>query len=287
MMKILKVVCALLLALALGGFALVWYVGAWNILFPSSRHDTVPPTLPAELESPAVLLFSKTNGFRHKEGIPGGNRVLTQIARNRGWGVYATENGAIFNENDLQRFDVVVFQNASGDMLSVEQERAFQRWLESGGGWLGTHAAGDGSHSDWPWYVENLLGAEFTAHILDPQFQVATVLMEGEHPVNRGVPNAWNHEEEWYSWRASPRGQGFTILATVDEGSYTPVQKFFNRENDLRMGDHPVVWSNCIGLGRSVYAAMGHKAEAFDNPHYRGLLENALAWLMGLEESGC
>jgi type 1 glutamine amidotransferase len=46
------------------------------------------------------------------------------------------------------------------------------------------------------------------------------------------------------------------------------------------MGDHPVIWSRCIGEGRSLYTALGHKAEAYDNAQYTVLLENAIAWAM-------
>ena len=143
---------------------------------------------------------------------------MRDIATGRGWNVFATENGAVFNAADLQRFATVVFLNASGDMLSTSQEQAFKTWLEAGGGWVGIHAAGDGSHTDWPWYVENLIGAEFTAHIFGPQFQRATVVMESpEHPVVQRLPNIWSHTEEWYSWKQSPRANGFTVLAVLDE----------------------------------------------------------------------
>ena len=182
---------------------------------------------------------------------------------------------------DLSRFAVVIFHNASGDTLSDDQHLVFQSWLENGGGWIGVHAAGDGSHQDWPWYVENLIGANFTAHIMGPQFQSADVINEiPRHRTMQQLPQTWSHREEWYSWQESPRNKGFTILASIDEDSYTPWQKIAGAETDLRMGDHPVVWSRCIGDGRSLYTALGHQAEAYDNTEYRCLLENAIYWAM-------
>jgi len=273
----------LLLAVAGVGLSLavIWKVGAWNLFFPSYHHDTIAPLIPADLMAPAVLVFSKTNSFRHSEGIEGGAQALESIARSHNWGMFHTENGAVFNVPDLARFDVVVFLNASGDVLDEEQERVFQSWLEDGGGWLGIHAAGDDSHLAWQWYRDKLIGADFTAHPMGPQFQRATVVLENhEHPVLQGLPNIWQQKDEWYSWEKSPRAEGFTILATLDEDSYTPVQKFMGRERDLYMGDHPVVWSSCVGSGRSVYAAMGHKAESFEQPQFRKLMTNALTWLI-------
>ena len=281
LINVLKSLLLLVVLIALFGVGYLKYTGAWNALFPSSDHDVVAPELPAKLGSPAVLLFSKTNGFRHKEGIQGGSAALSEIADDNTWAIYATENGAVFDDAHLQRFDVVVFLNASGDMLSAPQEQAFQRWMDAGGGWLGIHAAGDGSHAFWHWYMDNLIGAEFIAHPMDPQFQRATVVVEAaEHPVMNTLPATWEHLEEWYSWSSSPREQGFTVLATVDERSYSPVQKFMGQERDLHMGDHPIAWSNCVGQGRSVYIAMGHQAEAFENREFRLMLKNALTWLL-------
>jgi len=53
------------------------------------------------------------------------------------------------------------------------------------------------------------------------------------------------------------------------------------------VGDHPITWSNCIGAGRSVYTAVGHRAEAFEVPQVKRLLDNALRWLVGETQGGC
>ena len=110
--KIVKSLLAIIVLLLIAAAALAWFSGAWNILFPSSEHDTKAPWIPADLASPAVLVFSKTNSFRHIDGIEGGNRALGKIAGAKGWGLFASENGAVFNEQDLERFDAVVFLNA-------------------------------------------------------------------------------------------------------------------------------------------------------------------------------
>lgn len=278
----LRKVALLLLVLVAVGFTGLWHSGAWNLAFPSHSHDVEAPLIPADLASPSILVFSKTNGFRHRDGIAAGVQFFKQVSWDKGWGVFSTENGAVFQADILERFDAVVFLNATGDMLSTGQEKAFQHWLEAGGGWLGIHAAGDSSHRGWSWYMENLVGPLFTAHTLGPQIQRATVMLENQqHPALTGLPDLWSHEDEWYSWAQSPRALGFTILASVDEDSYTPVQKIFNREKDLRMGDHPIIWSKEVGQGRALYSALGHQAESFDNPRYQHLLRNALIWLMG------
>ena len=54
----------------------------------------------------------------------------------------------------------------------------------------------------------------------------------------------------------------------------------FGEPRDLRMGDHPVAWSNCVGQGKTLYSAMGHQGSAFAQPQHLQLLQNGLAWLL-------
>jgi type 1 glutamine amidotransferase len=277
--------------LGVAGLVTIWSVGAWNLVFPSHHHDRVAPEIPDSFGRNAetrVLVFSKTNSYRHEDGIPAARVLFDEIAARRGWAVYHSENGALFDPEHLARFDAVVFSNASGDMLSEVQERAFRGWLEQGGGWLGIHSAGDASHRDWRWYQETLIGSPFTAHIMGPQTQEARVVVEDRnHAATRQLPAEFTHAEEWYSWEESARAKGFEVLLSVDESTYEPWARGFGAEKDLRMGDHPVVWWRCVGRGRALYSAMGHWGEAYAHPPHATLLEDALAWVAGLDGEGC
>jgi type 1 glutamine amidotransferase len=248
-------------------------------------YETTPPAIPSDLKRPAILVFSKTNGFRHEEAIPAGNALFTDMAQKNGWGIFKTENGATFSPEILSRFDAVVFNNTSGDVFTPDQRQAFQGFLENGGGFVGIHAAGDSSHEAWKWYTDELIGTHFTQHTMKPQFQKATVKIEdAAHPATKGLPSSWDRTEEWYSFDKSPRGGGAHILATVDEKTYNPEGMF---GKDLRMGDHPAVWTRCVGKGRVLYSIMGHQASAFAEPEYRQLLQGALNWVMRKEGEGC
>lgn len=276
---------AAILALFAVMLALNWNIVQRVFLGGLKVYETTPPALPAEIKRPAILVFSKTNGFRHEEAIPAGEALFAQMARDKGWGYFATENGATFSPEILARFDAVVFNNTSGDVFTPAQRAAFQAFLEQGGGYVGLHAAGDNSHSAWDWYMKALIGATFTQHTMDPQFQEATVNVENaEHPVTAGLPASWRRIEEWYSFDRSPRKSGADILITVDEKTYNPVGMF---GKDLRMGDHPAAWSRCIGKGRVFYTIFGHRAEAFAEPETRLLLGNALAWATRQQGSQC
>ena len=269
-------------ALALAG------CDALRVFFPAHDYETVAPELPADLRSPAILLFTKTNGYRHKESIPAGVALFEAIAKRRGWSIFHTENGAVFNPAQLARFQAAVWHNTSGDVLNDEQKAAFRAWLESGGGFVGVHGAGGDTSYDWPWYVQDLIRAQFIGHTMGPQFQDATLRAEvRDHPATRHLPGAWTHNEEWYSFEKSPRERDVTVLVNVDESTYSPRLKFAFKDTDLAMGDHPMVWHHCIGRGRVLYSALGHQPGAYRTPEYAGLLEGAVAWAARLEGAGC
>lgn len=277
--KILKVILWIFLALValVAVLAVTNWDGIRRVMMGGVKvYETTPPVLPEQIKRPAVLVFSKTNGFRHEEAIPAANALFAQVAKDKDWGYFQTENGATFSPAILSRFDVVVFNNVSGDVFNSEQRAAFKAFLENGGGYVGIHAAGDNSHAAWDWYMKDIIGANFTAHTMFPQFPKATVRVEdAAHPATRGLPSSWQQTEEWYSFDKSPRTTGAHVLINVDEKSYNPKGIF---GKDLRMGDHPMVWSRCVGKGRVLYSAFGHTAEAYSQPENRSLLVNGLEW---------
>ena len=244
---------------------------------PSADYDRTPPELP-ELGSPAVLVFTKTNGFRHFEGIEAGVRAMGRIAAARGWSVYRTENGAVHDAGLLSRFRVVVWLNASGAPLDTSQRAALRQWLESGGGFVGIHAAVDNSHSSWEWYTREIVGTRFVGHPLDHQRAIVRV-EKPQHPSMRGLGATWSHFDEWYSFDRSVRGDpGVEVVASVDEASYSQRLKFLLLDRDLSMGDHPVIWTRSVGAGRAFLSALGHVAEAYEGAGNESVLEGAIEW---------
>lgn len=240
---------------------------------PDPTYDSVPPTLPDTLQG-AVLIVSKTNGWRHIEHIDHSNAVLQRIAAELGRPSFVTENAAIFNDDQLRRFAVVVLNSASGDFLTADQRNAFARFVARGGGVVALHAAGDDSHVA-PWYVDTIIGTRFIGHPGGAdQFQTARITLPlPDHPVMAGVQLPWSPRDEWYSFAASPARRGMTVLARLDERSYRPGR-------ELAMGaDHPVIWTNTQAGGRIVYSALGHLPESYDDPNYRRILANAIGWV--------
>jgi uncharacterized protein len=247
---------------------------------PSNDYDAVPPKVPTNIPHPAVLVFSKTNGFRHGDAIEAGNIMFRGLAESKGWSIYETENGAVFTPELLSRFQAIVWNNASGAPLSGEQRAALRSWIEQGGGFIAIHASGDNSNEGWAWYSDELIGARFTLHTIWPHTPRAAIHVEAsDHPVMAGLPAVWNRVDEWYSFDRSVRGaKGFRVLATLDESTY---ERGGPGSGKLAMGkDHPIIWSNCLAKGRALYSALGHTPESFSEPFLRTLMSNAVSWAM-------
>lgn len=286
----------ILLWLVLGLLALLAVMTALNwdlvqrlFLGGVKVYETEAPKLPADIKRPAILVFSKTNGFRHDEPIKLGHALFADMAKENGWGHYQTENGAAFSPEILSRFDAVVFNNVSGDVFTAGQRAALKAFLEKGGGFVGVHASGGDFSYKWNWYVNALIGTQFKGHPMDPQFQKATVRVEDKtNPATAALPDTWERTDEWYSFEKSPRGPGFTILATLDESTYSPEMNMPWASTDIRMGkDHPIIWTHCIGTGRIFYSALGHANESYAEPLFRQHLAGATKWALRAEGTGC
>jgi type 1 glutamine amidotransferase len=251
-----------------------------------SRYDRTPPVLPDQITRPALLVFDKTTGFRDNAAIDAAAALLRSVAQRRGWTLVFTDNGAVFNPRDLQRFDGVVWNNTSGDALTLHQQDAFKSWLMQGGGYAGLHSAGGDPVFVWDWYADTLLGARFIGHPVSPQFQLGTVRVEAkDSAITRGMDPSWNMNEEWYSFASSPRDKGARILLTLDESSYTPVGL---GGSDLRMGaDHPLAWTQCLASGRAFYTAIGHLPGSYAEPNSARLMEQGIAWAAGEADTRC
>jgi type 1 glutamine amidotransferase len=80
-------------------------------------------------------------------------------------------------------------------------------------------------------------------------------------------------KEEWYTYDRSPRAN-VHVLASVDETTYSPA-------SPIRMGDHPVIWTNERMAARNVYIFMGHGPWLFENKPFTTILRNAILWASG------
>ncbi len=229
----------------------------------------------ADDDTPRILVFSKTAGFRHGS-IPAGKQAITELANANGAVVDITENANFFSESYLAQFDAVVFLSTTGDVLNGVQQDAFEAYIQDGGGFAGVHAASDTEY-DWQWYGD-LVGAYFEGH--PPGTPEATLNIEDmDHPSTSMLPEDWTRVDEWYSFMENPR-EDVHVLMTIDESTYAV--------GGLAMGDHPMSWCHDYDGGRSWYTALGHTDASFTTDTlFREHLWGGIATAAGIEDADC
>lgn len=227
-----------------------------------------------EQERLSVLVFTKTNGYRH-DSIPDGVKAISKLGRAHRMTVDTTASPARFTAKTLGRYDAVIFLSTTGTPIAKRsQQRAFERYIRAGGGYLGVHAASD-TRGKWPWYTD-LVGARFTRHA--PGTPRASVRVEDRSSAaTKDLPAVWTRSDEWYEFDRNPRGAAH-VLATVDETTY---------DGGTMGQDHPIAWCHRYDGGRSVYTAMGHTRESFAERRYLAHLLGAIEMAAGRARFNC
>ncbi|MGK7391660.1 MAG: ThuA domain-containing protein [Candidatus Cyclobacteriaceae bacterium M2_1C_046] len=217
-------------------------------------------------EQPAILIFSKTEGYRH-QSIEHGAEIIKKLAEDSGYKAVYTEAADVFTEDSLNQFKAVVFLNTTGDILNPSQQANFQRFIQAGGGYIGIHAAAD-TEFKWPWYG-NLVGGYFNGHPNDPNVRQAIVRNVADHTLMDSIPEEWSRNDEWYDYKDI--NPAINVLQNLDETTY----------EGGKMGEHhPITWYHEFDGGRAFYTGMGHTKETYDEPLYQKLLKNALQYVV-------
>ena len=77
----------------------------------------------------AVLVFSKTAGYRH-DSIPSGIAAIRALGEQNDFRVDAGEDAAIFNDENLAQYGVVVFLNTTGPKGDVSKRFVPWRFID-------------------------------------------------------------------------------------------------------------------------------------------------------------
>ncbi|MCH5600203.1 ThuA domain-containing protein [Niabella ginsengisoli] len=199
---------------------------------------------------PKVLLMTKTNGFYHSS-IPKGIAAVQKLGKENGFEVVATKDSTLFNDDNLKQYSAIIFLSTTGTIFNDAQKAAIQKYIRSGGGFVGVHAATDTEY-DWPWY-NKMIGAWFESH---PKQQVAKLIVKDKkHLATKHLPEIWERKDEWYNFKNI--NPNIKVLITLDEKSY---------EGGKNGDFHPMAWYHNFEGGRVFYTGVGHTDESYDEP---------------------
>ena len=230
------------------------------------------------LDKKFKVLVLYENGGHHilysRAAIP----WLDKLAADSSFSIDYIQNTSSIDDALLEHYQLFIQLDYPPYAWGEKAERAFVHYIEQGkGGWIGFHHATllgefDG-YPMWQWFSNFMGDIRYKDYI--PGFAQAKVNIEdGSHPGVKNLPSSFIiQKDEWYTYNASPR-KNVHVIASVDESSYSPDSK-------IKMGDHPVIWSNEHYKARNIYIFMGHSPDLFNNSAYTTLFRNSIFWAAG------
>ena len=221
---------------------------------------------------PRILVFTKTTGYHH-ESIVAGTAAIEKLGTQHSFHVDTTSNADMFTEESLEKYAAVVFLSTTGDVLNHYQEAAFERYIQSGGGYMGIHAAADCEY-DWGWYGR-LVGGYFLSHpgISDTFHSIqpgVLNIVDTQHISTKHLSKQWKRTDEFYSFKQL--NKSVKVLITIDEKSY----------HGGKNGEyHPMAWYHEYDGGRAFYTNLGHTTESFSEPAYLTHILGGIQYAIG------
>lgn len=229
--------------------------------------------LTAQAQTKVLVLTER--GGQHASFTDTALEWLKKTGEKDGFQIEEINNPKKITKEYLAQFKTIIQLDYPPYTWSKEAEDAFIDYIEKGkGGWVGFHHAGLLGEFDgyplWQWFSDFLGGIRFKNYIA--KTASATVYVEDKkHPVMKGVnPHFLIPNDEFYTFDKSPREKTH-VLARVDEDSYQP-------PSDIKMGDHPVIWSNPRVKARNVYFLIGHSGSLFASADFTTMFSNAIHW---------
>lgn len=217
------------------------------------------------LQTPKILVFTKTDGFRHSS-IDAGVEALQKLGVAHKFSVDTTSSSLLFTYKNLKKYNAVVFLNSTGNLLDNKEQLEFKKYINTGGGYVGVHAAADAEYN-WPWY-NKLVGAYFNGH---PKVQHATLqVVDSTHLATKMLGKTWGKVDEWYNYK--DLNEDVHVLLMLDEGSYSGGKNGVN---------HPMAWYHNYDGGRAFYTGLGHTKESYSDAKFLEHLLGGLLYAIG------
>ena len=250
-------------------------------------------------KSPAfrvIAFYTAKNDQAHISFVHEANKWFPKIAAEYNFSYDSTNDWNNLNTRFLSKYKVVIFLDTRPD--SLPQRKAFQQYMEHGGGWMGFHFSAfaltpSDFPQDWDWYHDEFLGSgQYVSNTWRPVSAILRV-EDSTHPATKNLPATFKSSpNEWYRWQHDLRkNPSIKILLSIDSSSY-PLGTGPKPYEIWHSGYYPVVWTNTNY--KMIYFNMGHNdidyehkfdttnktlSYTFNNPIQDKLIINALLWL--------
>jgi uncharacterized protein len=229
-------------------------------------------TLAQDKKQFRALLITKTAGWHH-ESINEGVAAIKELANRNYFEVQWHQDAVSITDKYLENFQLLIFLNTTGDIFKEEEQKAIERFIQSGKGYAGIHSASDTEY-DWPWYTK-LVGRMFHIH---PVIQSATLkLTNNKFPGLQGLANSPLWTDEWYEF-SPEKTSGLNYILAVDESTYNPNVQWGEKIGKGMGSFHPLSWYHEYDGGRAFYTALGHLPAIYSNQSFLDHIYAGIFW---------
>jgi hypothetical protein len=245
-----------------------------------------------------IAFYTAKRDLAHISFVHEANKWFPEMANKYHFIYDSTDNWSNLNAEFLSHYQVVIFLDTRPEDLA--QRKAFQNYMENGGGWMGFHFCAFAlTPSDfpmnWDWYHNQFLGSgSYVSNTWRPTSAILRV-EDRYHPSTKGLPQTFKSApNEWYKWSNDLRETAnIKILVSIDPASF-PLGTGPKQNEIWHSGYYPVVWTN--KNYNMIYFNMGHNdmdyehridstnktlSYTFQNKLQDKLIIDALLWLGG------
>jgi hypothetical protein len=272
---------------------------------PEGAAEKIARAIPGEHyakpEKPRKLLvFSKTNGFRHAS-IATGKVLFAEMGRKTGaYEAVISDDLAQFESPNLDQYDAVCFLSTTQNvfaphpkemlknMSDADKKAAGERearlkanlmeFVKSGRGFIGIHAATDCCY-EWPEYGK-MMNGWFDGHPWTADTPVSVKVEPGQekHPLvamfeGRNV----EFKEEIYQLKDPYDSKAVHMLLRLD------TEKTDMTRNGIKRADKDfgIAWARHWNKGRVFYCSLGHNHDMYWNPKVVRHYLAGVQWALG------
>lgn len=246
-----------------------------------------------------LLVFSKTNGFRHAS-IATGKLLLEEMGRRTGaFEAVISDDLENFEKDKLATYDAVCFlsttqsvflppakelEKLSDDGKAAARERDarlkenLMSYVKSGGGFVGIHAATDTCY-EWPEYGR-MINGYFDGHPWNANTMVSVKVEPGQesHPlVAMFEGENVEFKEEIYQHKDPYDSKAVRMLLRLDTEKTDMTVKGIKRTDN----DFGIAWARDWDKGRVFYTSLGHNHEIFWHPKVVRHYLAGIQWALG------
>lgn len=239
-----------------------------------------------------IAFYTAKQDLAHISWVHEANNWFVEAGAKHGFTYDSTNDWSKLNTAFLSSYEVVLFLDTRPE--APEQRKAFQEYMENGGGWMGFHFSAfaltpSAYKQDWDWYHNVFIGAgQYKSNTWRP---TPAILRKEKtaHPATQNLPELFTTApNEWYRWEKDLRtNPDIKILLSIDSTSF-PLGTGPKQHEIWHSGYYPAVWTNT--KYRMIYLNMGHNdmdyggtnkalSSTFGSPEQNRLMIDALLWL--------